>query len=311
MSKILTTTLLDGDFDGRVSVEIEMQSIVVYKTLRQYLEPKEGDKRAPGSIENAGIYLLFGPSHEDGYEQSVYIGQADVRKNGNGMAHRILESHNAIDDWTEVIFLTTSNNVLGPTELNYLEYKFYQLAKTANRFKVTNASEPRTGNITSGRREVLQNFIADALLIVGMLKNRVFEIKKKNKTLSPQPSKPTKPQVQSNKSSSNLKLPFNTELTYSTRSFNATCRYDEKGYTLLKGSTIAPRMTPTCSESIRKIREASANLVVNDTLQRDIRFQSPSGAAGFVSGRSTSGYCTWKTRDGKTLKKLLVKSRAL
>ena len=47
----------------------------------------------------------------------VYIGQAEIRKNGKGLLLRVQEAHNSIDYWTEAVMFTTTNNSFGPTEI--------------------------------------------------------------------------------------------------------------------------------------------------------------------------------------------------
>ena len=42
--------------------------------------------------------------------------------------------------------------------------------------------------------------------------------------------------------------------------------------------------------------------IVEDILQEDVLFSSPSGAAMFVVGKSANGLTSWKNADGITLK---------
>lgn len=91
----------------------------------------------------------------------VYIGQAGVRKNGEGILTRLLEHNrnNQKDYLTEAIAITISNHILGPIEISYLENRFYHLAKEANRYIVKNGNEPTLGNPTEEKQSELEEFI--------------------------------------------------------------------------------------------------------------------------------------------------------
>lgn len=78
-------------------------------------------------INYSGVYFLFG-TDINGKEQ-VYVGQTNSRKNGKGILGRILEPHKSINDWTEVVMLTMSDDSFGATEISYLENRFFNLAK--------------------------------------------------------------------------------------------------------------------------------------------------------------------------------------
>lgn len=41
--------------------------------------------------------------------------------------------------------------------------------------------------------------------------------------------------------------------------------------------------------------------IIDNILQEDVLFTSPSSAAEFVTGKSCNGWVSWKTKDGKTL----------
>lgn len=98
-------------------------------------------------LKQTGVYLLFGK--DDLNEKNVvYVGQAGIRKNGEGILYRLLE-HNRNpkkDYWTEAITITTSSDSLGPTEISYLEHRLCQLAIEANRYDVKNGNAPTPGN---------------------------------------------------------------------------------------------------------------------------------------------------------------------
>lgn len=96
-------------------------------------------------------------------------------------------------------------------------------------------------------------------------------------------------------------------LYFTINKYNAKCRRTGDGYTLLKGSQIAPLLKSSCGESGKKLREKYASLISPDsTTLEDIYFKSSSTAAKFVSGSSLNGKLSWRTKDGVLLKDLLL-----
>ena len=214
----------------------------------------------------------------------VYIGQAGIRKNGEGLLNRILE-HNRNpkkDYWTEAVVLTTADNSLGPTEISYLEHRFCQLAMQAKRYIVKNGNDPTHGNISEEKMCELEDFIDYAKIIIAVLGHKVFV--------------PITPEV--NDTSSN-------ELLYCKKNgANAIGQITADGFVVKKGSAISSKITNSCPESVIKKRDQNKDRIKEYILQDDILFNSPSGAACFVVGGSANGNTEWKTADGATLKEL-------
>jgi len=85
-------------------------------------------------LSQSGVYFLFSTNDQTG-ENVVYVGQAGVRKNGEGILYRLQEHKRNPDKdyWTEAVVFTTSNNSFGPTEISYLENRFTNMAVAAKR----------------------------------------------------------------------------------------------------------------------------------------------------------------------------------
>ena len=118
--KCISLYLIDGDVNGRVKCTLANWTGLVIKIPRTALDLCKDREE----LKQTGVYLLFGK--DDLSEKNVvYVGQAGVRKNGEGILYRLLE-HNRNpkkDYWTEAIAITTSNDSLGPTEISYLEHR--------------------------------------------------------------------------------------------------------------------------------------------------------------------------------------------
>lgn len=170
--KSISVFLMDGVATGRIKASLSNWTGVAYKIPRSTLDScKERD-----DLNQSSVYFLFGQGTLQG-KSSVYIGQASIRKNGGGLLSRLMEhdKNPEKDYWTDAVVFTTSNNSFGPTELNYLENCFCNLAISAGRYEVRNANEPSQGNITEEKENELQEYADYARLILGVLGYKVFE----------------------------------------------------------------------------------------------------------------------------------------
>ena len=158
--KTIQVFLMDGDPTQRIKCTLQNWTGIVYKIPRTMLDTcKDGNKDIVKHLKQTGIYFLLGSNADTGL-QSIYIGQAVVRKNGEGLLCRIQEhkrnsKERYWNDWNEVIVLTTQNDSFGPTEVSYLENQFTSLAKYAARYDVLNGNEPNQGNITEEKESEL------------------------------------------------------------------------------------------------------------------------------------------------------------
>ncbi len=83
---------------------------------------------------------------------------------------------------------------------------------------------------------------------------------------------------------------------------------DTKATVVLKGSKLSATISDAPTFRGRKtIEKAREGCVIDNILQKDLAFKSPSTAGNVVTGRSTDGLQAWKTEDGKVLKEALSK----
>ena len=170
--KNINLFLIDGNATGIIKCTLANWTGVAYKIPRTDLDKCKGRD----DLNQSGVYFLFGTS--DITEKCiVYIGQAGVRKNGEGLLNRLQEHKRnpEKDYWSEAIVFTTSNNSLGPTEISYLENRFCGLALKANRYDVKNGNDPTPGNITEEKESEMEEFIDYAKVIIGTLGHKIFE----------------------------------------------------------------------------------------------------------------------------------------
>lgn len=284
--KSINLYLMDGVANGRIKCTLANWTGVAYK-----IPITELDKcREREDLKWSGVYFLFGKLDET-EKGVVYIGQAGVRKNGEGILNRLYEHkrNREKDYWNEAVVFTTSNNSFGPTEISYLENRFCNLALEINRYLVKNGNDPSPGHITEEKESELEEFIENAKLIMGTLGHKVFI-----------------PLDEKSSDDSNEDAVGDEQTLYITRKksgefiVKAFGRQTTEGFVVLKNSIISPKYSDKLAKSILDKRQ-KCKIDENNVLLEDVQFGSPSGASDFVTGQSTSGWREWKTADGKTL----------
>ncbi|MCM1164795.1 MAG: GIY-YIG nuclease family protein [Lachnospiraceae bacterium] len=287
--KNINLYLMDGTANGRIKCTLANWTGVAYKIPRTELDKcKERD-----DLKWSGVYFLFGTSDETG-KSIAYIGQAGVRKNGEGILNRLLEHKRnpEKDYWTEAVVFTTSNNSFGPTEISYLENRFCNLAIDANRYVVKNGNDPSPGHITEEKESELEEFAEYAKLIMGTLGHKVFiPLIQESKSIdsASENSDDEEPQLYLSRTIKKIKF-----------TVKAMGKQTSDGFVVLKGSLISPMDAEYLSKGDLE-RRKQRRVDDNNVLLEDMLFNTPSGAATFAIGKNANGWNEWKTKDGKTL----------
>lgn len=284
--KSINLFLMDGEPGGRIKCTLANWTGIAYKIPRTELDKcKNRD-----DLKQSGVYFLFGTSDQTG-DTVVYIGQAGIRKNGEGILSRLQEHKRNPDKdyWTEAVVFTTINNSFGPTEISYLENRFCKIAIEANRYTVKNGNDPSPGNITEEKESELEEYIDYAKIIMGTLGHKIFV--PVNAVLSELPGENS--------------CEEETRLYLKTTKANALGIRTNEGFVVLKGSEVASNPTRSCPDIVLNLRTRYADRIDSEHIvTEDILFSSPSAAAGFVTYASANGLIMWHTEDGRTLKEL-------
>lgn len=287
-SKNINYFLIDGKSDGRIKCTIQNWTGLFYKVPRTYLDECKNIK----AMKKTGIYFLFGKNDDDD-EDCVYVGQARIRKNGEGLLGRVQEHIKDSFYFTDAVMLTTQNNIFGPTEISYLENKFTNLAIEADRYNVKNGNEPNPGTVTEEKESELLEFMEYSKLVMGVLGYKIFiPINNKNELVE----------------NEDLYLYLSRRDAKTNKEIKATCKRTSEGFVVLKGSDFCEIDADHIKNktSIKNIRDKCKNSggVLDGKLIKDYLFNSPSYAATFVLGKSSNGRTEWKDKDGVTLKEI-------
>lgn len=291
-SKNFNLFLMDGDVGGRIKCTVANWTGLAFKIPNSYLE-KCKDRQ---DLKQSGVYFLFGKD-ENG-EDDVYVGQAGIRKNGEGILYRVVEHLSDISMFNDAVILTTQNNSFGPTEISYLENRFTNLAKQACRYIVRNANDPNAGNVTEEKESELEDFIEYSKMVIGVLGYKIFVPILKNEEET---------NIITNNSTDDKALDL--YLTIKTKKegheIKARCKKTSEGFVVLKGSMIVAESAETLPESLKNMREKAIEQgeIVDGKITKDYLFGSASYAASFIIGARMNGRTYWKTETGMTLKK--------
>lgn len=282
---------MDGEVTGRIKCTLSNWTGLAYKVPRLYLE-KCKDRQ---DLKQSGVYFLFG-KNDDG-EDEVYIGQAGIRKNGEGVLFRVSEHLKDEIYFSDAVMLTTQNNSFGPTEISYLENKFTNMAIDVDRYNVRNGNDPNPGNVTEEKESELEDFIEYSKMVLGVLGYKIFV---------PIVDKDTKEKYENSNNDKESILHLSRKSGKSNRQIEAKCKRTDEGFVVLKGSMIEIIDSIAIPKSIKELREKciDKNEIVDGKLNKNYLFNSPSYAAAFVLGTNANGRTSWKNEKGITLKDL-------
>lgn len=277
---------MDGDVTGRIKCTLANWTGLAYKVPRSYLD-KCKDRQ---DLKQSGVYFLFGKN--DNGEDEVYIGQAGIRKNGEGVLFRVAEHLKDEAYFSDAVMLTTQNNSFGPTEISYLENRFTNMAISTDRFNVRNGNDPNPGNVTEEKESELEDFVEYSKMVLGVLGYKVFV---------PLVKSTVEEIVEENEE---LILYLSRKSKKSNKTIEAKCMRTNEGFVVLKDSMIEEIDSRAIPKTIKDIREKcrQANEIIDGRLTKNYLFNSPSYAAAFVLGMHTNGKTDWKTEKGLTLK---------
>lgn len=277
---------MDGDVTGRIKCTMPGWSGLAYKIPRIYLDKCKDREQ----LKQSGVYFLFGKNNFD--EDAVYIGQAGIRKNGEGVLFRVAEHLKDDFYFNEAVMFTTSGNSWGPTEISYLENKFTNLAIDTNRYKVQNGNDPNPGNVTEEKEAELEIYVEQFKIMLGVLGYRIFVPLVKT------------PESVVEERDDELILGLSRKIKRSQRNIEAYCKRTNEGFVVLAGSQIEETDSGSIPDVIKELRERCKqnNEIKDGVLTRNYLFKSPSYAASFVLGMTTNGKVDWKTEDGTSLK---------
>jgi hypothetical protein len=277
-AKTIQLFLPDGEPRGIRIAEITTRIVQAVQVPRARLDRIMG--RA--ELDHIGIYILFGESDERA-KPVAYIGQTE------DLRVRLKKHHADREFWTTAVFLISKTDSFTLAHIRYLEWYAIKQATEAGRYTLDNGNGGSKPYITEPMEaDVLDAFETGSVLL-STLGFPLFE--------------PVAGKVKSE----------TEQTTYFCAGPEAKGmgRLVPDGFVVLKGSTARAESVPSAHKYIATKRQtmvASGVLVPegNTSLRftEDYLFDSPSGAAMLVLGRTANGWNDWKAADGRTLNEI-------
>ena len=280
---LINLTLIDGTAEGALKCINKVQDGVIFRINRDDVN----NHLNMAEMKQCGIYFLFG--YKSG-KPAVYIGQANTRKNGNGVLGRVLEHKKPQEDyWTQAFILISSGNTIGATELNYLENQFCNMAIYAKKYQIINAADPNTGNYSDEIEITMDPLIDYTATCLKVLGYDLF-------------GEPVNVDQNNTNDQDGLMLFLKRSGGAAGRGCDAKCVLMDGKYIILKGSVVATMPTGSCPKYVRDMRQSFADKVdKKGKMLEDIEFDKPSGASSFIVYGASNGNVEFVNATGEKL----------
>lgn len=282
--------LVDGSPTGIITAEIMNWTGHVLVTPRSRLP--EALQR--GEATRTGVYFLVGDDPDQPSKSRVYIGE------GDSVVDRI-KSHakdGQKDFWTRACLVTSKDMNLTKAHVRYLENRFVELTKAADRANVANGNEPARKSLPESDIADMEFFIAQVQVILPVVGFDFLRPKASAKIvttaeeLAPVSDIGLHLVMTSGKYGYEARaVEIDGEITVLTGSRGTTENFTTNIYGALRQQLIDDgRLASTEDPNFVEFLE-------------DVTFASPSAAAAVIKNRNTNGRTSWRLAEtGQTLK---------
>lgn len=275
-----------------VEISEATSSLLVYRIPYQNLTAGADE---PIKIKNKFIvYILFGENNNG--SDVIYVG-----KSTNGLKNRPTSHDDKYDNWTYCYVLTQfeERTFFNDGTIQYIEDKVNKrvndLKHYINTTKVTNA-----GTANSFDMEDCDEYLEKAYQMLDVLGLDLISFYSDGEDKS---------EIVEEEDSSETTGIVPDGIYHMSRKLKRWGNKIAKGkmqvvagkYIVLAGSDVCPNEGPGLFDAVR-IKREKANIVDNK-LQDDVVFKSPSGAAVFIIGGAANGWDAWKDDEGKPISK--------
>lgn len=157
-AKTINLLLYEGDLGGVISIEdSSWNSGELYSAPRGSVS----DLIETGACSKYGVYLLL--SHD-----MVYVGQS------SDLAKRITQHTMGKDWWESVVILTTKDDSLNHSDIDYLESVLIEKAQKINKLDCDNKTKGNPVKVDKFRRVYLGQYLEEALFLMQLIGITVF-----------------------------------------------------------------------------------------------------------------------------------------
>lgn len=165
-AKTINLLLYEGDLGGVISIEDSS-----WNSGELYSAPRKSVMELidTGACNKYGVYLLLS-------RDKVYVGQS------SDLAKRITQHTVGKDWWESVVILTTKDDSLNHSDIDYLESVLIEKAFSVNRLDCDNKTKGNPPKVDKFRKVYLGQYLEEALFLMQLIGISVFS---EGKTQSP------------------------------------------------------------------------------------------------------------------------------
>ena len=266
MGKTVTTYLIDGNPKGTQYAFISNKICQMFVVPRSNLSYLSTQEK----LQKPAFYILLG--EDESTKPQAYIGETENFK------ERVKGHDSKKAFWQKALIFVSKDADMTKVDVQYLEHKAIVEAKKANAFILSdNKQIPKAPNLPEHQQDSIDEFFEDVKFLASFIGCNIFEVSQ----------------------------PKEEHLFYTKgRGCNAKGFYSSDGFTVLKGSIVAPIMVPSFNWKEKRekmLQDYTANENGILVLTSDKTFSSPSTAADFCIGSSNNGWLVWKDKEGNTL----------
>lgn len=231
--------------------------------------------RSRPELDQIAVYFLFGES-EGKARPLCYIGQTeDLRSR--------LDRHSSEKDfWNTAVVAISKTQAFTPAHIRWLEWYCVQQSSQIGRYTLENSQTPREPFVTEPLRDDCLDAFENIGILLTALGHPLFEP---------------------------AAAPSQRELfTISGPSAHGTGALTEDGFLVRRGSLCRKEVVESARNQVEPSRQrlVESGILVDHNDQQyifteDYTFNTPSGAAMVIVGRTSNGWVDWKNEDGRTL----------
>ena len=157
-AKIINMLLYDGSLGGVIRIEDSN-----WNAGELFSAPRESVSELidTGACNRYGVYLLLSAN-------KVYVGQS------SDLAKRISQHIAGKDWWESVIILTTKDDTLNRSDIDYLEYVLIEKANAIQNLDSDNKKSGNPPKVDIFKKTLLNQYLEEALFLMQLIGIRVF-----------------------------------------------------------------------------------------------------------------------------------------
>ena len=157
-AKTINLLLYEGNLEGVISIEDSS-----WNSGELYSAPRESvdELIATDACKKFGVYLLLS-------QDMVYVGQA------SDLAKRVGQHKVGKDWWESVAILTTKDDSLTHSDIDYLEAYLIDKAKKVGRLDCDNKNKGNKPKVSKFRAVYLEQYLEEALFLLQLIGINVF-----------------------------------------------------------------------------------------------------------------------------------------